>query len=361
MGWNSWNYFGADISDSLIRATTTAIVSSGMKDVGYEYVVIDDGWIEGRDSLGNPVANPTKFPNGIGDLANFVHSKGLKFGIYSSAGITTCQGLPGSYNYEKTDLKTYAEWGVDFLKYDWCIDPGVDKEFASMQRILYPKVGRIVNELDRDILFSIADGGMSKPWSWAKGIGHMWRISYDIDKCWESISHRPGFPEIADLMAEISEYAGPGHWNDADMLQVGNGCLNSTENIAHFSLWCILAAPLMLGNDITQMTDETLEIITNKEVIAINQDPLGRQGKKVRDDGNFEVWSKELYDGSRAVLLFNRSEKEAEIGFTWSEVGLPENLDFTVRDLWKKTDVGKFKGAYKSDVAPHGVVVVRLR
>ncbi|MDF1573500.1 MAG: glycoside hydrolase family 27 protein, partial [Bacteroidales bacterium] len=222
----------------------------------------------------------------------------------------------------------------------------------------------------RPIVFSICEWGTSQPWTWAPEVGNLWRTTFDIRPCWDcgemtisrgiQVENFLGFTKILDLQVGLESYAGPGHWNDPDMLEVGNGQLTYDENVAHFSLWCILAAPLMLGNDIRNMSDEVLGIITNPEVIAVNQDPLGRQGKKVRDDGDLEVWSRELYDGSRAVVLFNRSEKEKEIGFEWSEVGLPQDLKFTVRDLWKKKDVGKYKGSYSDTVPSHGVVMVKV-
>jgi alpha-galactosidase len=222
----------------------------------------------------------------------------------------------------------------------------------------------------RPIVFSICEWGTSQPWTWAPGVGNLWRTTFDIRPCWDcgqqtiskgkQIENFIGFTKILDLQVGLESYAGPGHWNDPDMLEVGNGELSYEENVAHFSIWCILAAPLMLGNDIRKMSDEVLEIITNPEAIAVNQDPLGRQGRKVRDDGDFEVWSKELQDGSRAVLLFNRSASDETMSFAWREVGLPQDLEFTVRDLWKKEDIGDFTGSFTSAVPSHGVVMVRV-
>ncbi len=222
----------------------------------------------------------------------------------------------------------------------------------------------------RPIVFSICEWGTSQPWTWAPGVGNLWRTTFDIRPCWDcgvkghsrgvQIENFLGFTKILDQQVGLEAYSGPGHWNDPDMLEVGNGELTYDENVAHFSLWCILAAPLMLGNDIRSMSDEVLEIITNKEVIAVNQDPLGRQGKKIRDDGDLEVWSKELQDGSRAVLLFNRSETNQEIGFEWFEVGMLQNMKLHVRDLWQKKEMGIFDGSYSAEVPSHGAVMVRV-
>lgn len=364
MGWNSWNTFRLKIDEKLVRETADLFVSKGLKDAGYEYVVIDDGWQIDRDGNGNILANPEKFPSGIKALADYIHSKGLKFGIYSDAGYLTCGKFPGSIGHEFQDARTYASWGVDYLKYDWCYtgNQSAPDSYALMKNALV-KAGR-------PIVFSICEWGLSKPWEWAPAVGNLWRTTFDIRPCWDcgqkvivngsQVENHIGFAKILDRQVGLESYAGPGHWNDPDMLEVGNGALSHDENVAHFSLWCMLAAPLMLGNDIRTMSDEILAIVTNRELIAVNQDRLGRQGRKVRDDGDFEVWSRELHDGSRAVLLFNRSEKEAEIGFAWNEIGLPSNLKFTVRDLWEKADKGSFSGSYAAPVRPHGVVVVKV-
>ena len=364
MGWNSWNTFRMDVHEDLIRKTADLIAEKGLKDAGYTYIVIDDGWQSHRDENGNIIANSKKFPSGIKALADYVHSKGLKFGIYSDAGYKTCGGLPGSRGYEYQDARTYASWGVDYLKYDWCHtgEQSAPDSYRLMKDALI-KAGR-------PVVLSICEWGTSQPWTWAPEVGNLWRTTFDIRPCWDcgeltmskgkQVENFIGFTKILDLQAGLEIYAGPGHWNDPDMLEVGNGNLSYDENVAHFSLWSILAAPLMLGNDIRNISDETLNIITNKEVIAVNQDILGRQGKKVRDDGDFEVWSRELHDGSRAVILFNRSESEKEIHFCWSEVGLPQYLQFNVRDLWERKEKGKFSGSYKAIVPPHGVVMVKI-
>ena len=364
MGWNSWNTFRLDINENLVKEAVEIFIGKGLKDAGYQYVVIDDGWQIDRDENGNILCNMEKFPSGIKPLADHIHSVGLKFGIYSDAGYMTCGGFPGSLGYEYQDARTYAEWGVDYLKYDWCHtgNQSAPDSYRLMKDALV--------QAGQPIVFSICEWGSSQPWTWAPGVGNLWRTTYDIRPCWDCgemvmsrstlVENFLGFTKILDLQVGLESYSGPGQWNDPDMLEVGNGQLTYDENVAHFSLWCILAAPLMLGNDIRNMSDKVLEIITNPEVIAVNQDPLGRQGKKVRDDGDFEVWSRELYDGSRAVVLFNRSENEKEIDFKWSEVGLPQNLKFTVRDLWKKKDLGKYSGSFSGMVPPHGVIMVKL-
>ena len=364
MGWNSWNTFRLNINEELVKEVADVFVEKGLKDAGYQYLVIDDGWQIGRDDKGNILSNEEKFPSGIKSLVDHIHSVELKFGIYSDAGYMTCGGFPGSLGYEYQDARTYADWGVDYLKYDWCHtgNKSAPDSYKLMKNALLMA--------GRPIVFSICEWGASQPWTWAPEVGNLWRTTFDIRPCWDCgervesmgrmVENFIGFTKILDLQEGLESYSGPGAWNDPDMLEVGNGQLTYDENVAHFSLWCILAAPLMLGNDIRTMSDEVLEIIKNKEVIAVNQDPLGRQGKKVRDDGNFEVWSRELHDGSRAVVLFNRSEKEREIGFDWSEVGLPQNLKFTVRDLWEKKDKGHYNGSYSDLVPAHGVIMVRV-
>jgi len=365
MGWNSWNALRLNINEELVRQMVDVMVEKGLKDVGYEYLVIDDGWQVSRDEEGRIVVDAEKFPSGIKALADYVHSRGLKFGLYSDAGALTCGGFPGSLGHEYQDARTYAAWGVDYLKYDWCHtgNQSAPDSYALMRDALL--------EAGRPIVLSICEWGTSRPWLWARDVGHLWRTTFDIRPCWDCgqqthskgvlIENFIGFTKILDQQVDLEPYAGPGHWNDPDMLEVGNGELTYEENRAHFSLWCILAAPLMLGNDIRDMTPEVQRILTNREVIAVNQDPLGRQGRKVRDDGDLEVWSKELADGSRAVVLFNRSDREADISFSWTEIGYPEYLSLKVRDLWQHEDLGTRNGSFSARVASHGVVMVQLR
>jgi alpha-galactosidase len=358
MGWNSWNKFHCKVSDDMIRGMADAMVSSGMKDAGYEYVVIDDCWQVGRDTAGNIVPDPQGFPNGIKALADYVHSKGLKFGIYSDAGTQTCAGRPGSAGHEFQDAIRYAAWGVDYLKYDWC-HTGKDSGKANAEWS-YATMRDALKASGRPILFSICEWGSNKPWLWAADIGNMWRTTGDISDCWDCEKHGLSFVTIVDAENGLETYAGPGHWNDPDMLEVGNGKMTTTEYRAHFSLWCLLAAPLIAGNDLRDMSADTKEILTNREVIAIDQDPLGKQGHRVKADADCEVWSKQLKDGSRAVVLFNRRATDTMISFTWEDIGYPAHIYATVRDLWAHKDVGKFDGKWVASVPSHGVVMIKV-
>jgi len=364
MGWNSWNTFRLEINENLVKDIADMFVEMGFKDAGYEYIVIDDGWQIGRDDNGNILASKDKFPSGIKALSDYIHSKGLKFGIYSDAGTKTCGGFPGSRGYEFQDARQYAAWGVDYLKYDWCYTGNQSAPDC------YRTMSEALKAAGRPIVFSICEWGTSKPWLWAKGIGNLWRTTFDIRPCWDcgkkvlskgvQVENFIGFTKILDLQVGLESYAGPGHWNDPDMLEVGNGNLTLDENRAHFSLWSILAAPLMMGNDIRNMKAGILEILTNKEVIAVNQDVLGKQGVKVKDTGDLETWVKQLHDGSRAVVLFNRSEKSAEITVSWTEIGYPSKIKSFVRDLWQKKDMGTFRGGYKAEAPAHGVVMIKV-
>ncbi len=357
MGWNSWNTFQCDINENLIKEVADAMVATGMKDAGYQYVVIDDCWQVSRDSLGNIQADPEKFPSGIKALADYIHSKGLKFGIYSDAGLKTCQGRPGSRGYEFQDARQYAKWGVDYLKYDWC-HHGTQNAEAS-----YALMGMALRKAGRPIVYSICEWGTNKPWRWgAKVGGNLWRTTEDILNCWDCRADwgGMGFVHILDAQDSLAKYAGPGHWNDPDMLEVGNSGLTIAESRAHFSLWCILAAPLMAGNDIRHMSEAIRNILTNKEVIAVDQDSLGKQGRKVKDLGDLEVWSKELRDGSRAVVLFNRSKKSAKMDVSWEEIGMNKAALMKVRDLWKKKDLGVFKSGFSATVPPHDVIMIKV-
>jgi alpha-galactosidase len=356
MGWNSWNKFGCDVSEELIKEAADAMVSSGMKDAGYQYVVIDDCWQVRRDEQGNIIADPERFPSGIKALADYVHAKGLKFGIYSDAGTATCQGRPGSKGHEEQDARQYADWGVDYLKYDWCHSEGQDPKTA------YPKMSQALRESGRDIVFSMCEWGVEKPWLWAQGVGQLWRTTGDIVDCWDCKKDWGGlaWTKIIDLQAGIAPYAGPGHWNDPDMLEVGNGGMNLTEYRAHFGLWCLMAAPLMAGNDIRSMSSDIRDLLTNREVIAIDQDPLGVAGDRVRDDGDLEVWSRPLADGSRAVGLLNRSKNVQRISVTWKEIILDPEMEATVRDLWQHKDLGSFRQSFSAEVPSHGLVLVKV-
>ena len=359
MGWNSWNCFGPNINETLIKEIADAMVSTGMRDAGYIYLVIDDGWQLKRDGDGNIIPNPEKFPHGMKAVADYVHSKGLKFGIYSDAGRKTCQGLPGSRGYEFQDARTYARWGVDYLKYDWCYHGKQNSEasYKLMRDALY-KAGR-------PIVFSICEWGTTKPWTWAKDIGHLWRTTGDIQDCWDCVNEwgGMGWTLILDKQVGLEAYAGPGHWNDPDMLEVGNGGMTIKEYRAHFSMWSILAAPLMAGNDIRHMSSEIRNILTNKEVIAIDQDPLGKQGVKITDIGDYEIWAKELSGGELAIALLNRglSPINAVIRWGWilRKFGLKDK-NYRLRDLWKHRFVGNTSRTFRAKVLPHDVILLRL-
>jgi len=362
MGWNSWNKFGCNVSEDLIRQIADAIVASGMKDAGYQYVVIDDCWQVERDGNGNIVADPKHFPSGMKALADYVHAKGLKFGLYSDAGTKTCQGRPGSRGYEFQDARQYAAWGVDYLKYDWCSTSTQDA------RSSYEIMRAALDASGRPIVFSICEWGASRPWLWANGVGNLWRTTGDIQDRWQGKKEwKPGdccsygMLDIVDQEVGLESFAGPGHWNDPDMLEVGNGGMTTAECRAHFSLWAILAAPLIAGNDLRDMKPEIREILANKEVIAVDQDPAGSQGRRVRKNGDFEVWSKLMQDGSRAVVLLNRGTKDAEIGVPWEDLGYPAHLSAQIRDLWHAKDLGERKGMFSSTVAPHSVVMVTVK
>ncbi|MDX2023589.1 MAG: glycoside hydrolase family 27 protein [Deltaproteobacteria bacterium] len=357
MGWNSWNKFACNVSEDLIKGAADALVSSGMKDAGYNYIVIDDCWQISRDAKGKIVADPKRFPAGIKALADYVHGKGLKFGIYSDAGTQTCAKRPGSKGHEALDAKTYAEWGVDYVKYDWCNTPGQDTRDA------YARMSQALSASGRPMVFSICEWGSTQPWLWAQGVGHLWRTTGDIQDCWDCARSwgGMGITHIIDQMAELHPFAGPGHWNDPDMLEVGNGGLSAIENRSHFSFWALFAAPLIAGNDLQNMTPEVRAILTNKEVIAVNQDALGMQGRKVWDDGPGEVWIKPLVNGARAVILFNRGTEARKLTATWQSLGLFPAGKAVVRDLWTQADVGTMTEKFSAQVEPHGVVMVTIK
>lgn len=360
MGWNNWNCFQKDISEEKIKLIADAMVSSGMKDAGYEYVVIDDGWMtDKRDNEGHIIVDSTKFPNGIKVVADYIHNMGLKFGIYSAPGSYTCGGLMGSFGYEQIDANDYASWGVDFLKYDWCKYPKTLKEAEGTTenecRAAFELMKDCIKNTGRPIVYSVHDKctkmSHESALPWVSSVAHMHRTGGDIKNTWDRMLY------CLETTADLWEYAGSGYWNDPDILEVGN---NNDENLwggtisslkmnlleyqSHFSMWCIVAAPLFAGNDLRSMSDDIVKILTNKELIAINQDILGKQGRRIRDDGDTEVWSKELSGNRRAVALFNRSLEPADIKVSWDELGLAGKLK--IRDLWKHEDLGKFKNSY---------------
>jgi alpha-galactosidase len=359
MGWNSWNTFACErINEKVVREIVDQMASNGMREAGYQYVVIDDCWQSGRDQSGNIVADSAKFPSGIKALADYVHSKGLKFGIYTDAGTLTCAGRPGSLGHEYQDALQYANWGVDYLKEDWCNTlPGQTSESS------YILMRNALAATRRPIVFSICEWGSTKPWLWAGSVGNMWRSTGDIQDCWDCKKSwgGNGVMQIIDQMNSLESYAGPGHWNDPDMLEVGNGGMTTEEYRTQFSMWAMLAAPLLAGNDIGDMSAETRKILLNKEVIAIDQDALGVQGRRVKKTGDLEVWSKQLADGSRAVALLNRGPGPANITVAWVEIGYPSTLRASVRDLWAARSEGVYVGSYSHVVQSHGVVMITVR
>ena len=363
MGWNSWNKFACSVSEDMIREMADAMVKSGMKDAGYQYVVIDDCWQVTRDENGNIVADPQRFPSGIKALADYVHSLGLKFGIYSDAGSKTCAGRPGGLGHEYQDAVQYAAWGVDYLKYDWCNTTTQDAKAS------YANIRAALDAAGRPIVLSICEWGKAQPWLWGKEVGgNLWRTTGDIQDRWAGKKEwKPGdccsygVVDIIDAEAELYSYAGPGHWNDPDMLEVGNGGMTDVEYRSHFSLWAILAAPLIAGNDLRSMRPEIRDILTNKEVIAIDQDPLGMQGRRVSKSGDREVWAKQLQDGSRAVVLLNPGAAAQNVAVTWGEIGYPDHLSASVRDLWEHKEMAKATGKFSATVPSHGVVMVTVR
>ncbi len=364
MGWNSWNNFGCNVSETLIMEMTDAMVKSGMKDAGYEYIVIDDCWQVGRDSSGNIIPDPERFPSGIKFLADYIHARGLKFGIYSCAGSKTCQGRPGGRGYQFQDARQYAAWGVDYLKYDWCYDEGQKAEAA------YKTMSDALKECGRPIVFSICEWGESKPWTWAKGVGHLWRTTPDIRNLYNAEINWGGLGivNIIDRQADLWKYAGPGHWNDPDMLEVGNPGLTHDENVTHFSMWALLAAPLMAGNDLRSMDNEVFEILTNKEVLAVNQDSLGNQAIRFLDMGDHEVWVKHLANNELAVCFMNRSEVEWDLEYDWKRINIYHlgaiyfsKQNYSIRDLWKHKDIGNTNEVLKEKIPAHGLIMLRLK
>jgi alpha-galactosidase len=368
MGWNTWNTFAHKIDEQLIRESADAIVSSGMKNAGYIYVNIDDCWHGKRDSIGFIHPDPEHFPSGMKALGDYIHSLGLKFGIYSDAGWQTCGSRPGSRGYEYQDAMQYAKWGVDYLKYDWCNTEGLNAEgaYLTMRNALYAA--------GRPIVFSLCEWGNNKPWEWGKDIGHLWRTTGDITNCFDCVVDHGtwkswGIMYILDMQNGLRVYAGPDHWNDPDMMEVGNG-MSVAEDRAHFSMWCMLAAPLIAGNDVRNMTKETIEILTDKEVIAIDQDKLGIQGFKHSSEDSLEIWYKPLENNSWAVCFLNRSKNKKKISYSWKSQIINDDFSkrsinfkqdsYYIRDLWEKSDLGTTDKTLKSEVPSHDVLLVKL-
>ncbi len=368
MGWNSWNKFGCNVDEHMIRGIADAMAGSGMKAAGYTYLVIDDCWHGGRDSNGFIYPNHDRFPSGMKALGEYIHSKGLKFGIYSCAGSKTCGGHPGSRGHEYQDALMYAQWGVDYLKYDWCNTAGLNSVGA------YTTMRDALHAAGKPIVFSICEWGDTQPWGWAKDIGHLWRTTGDIANVFDgSVSHGTwsslGVMTIVEMRKDIRQHSGPGHWNDPDMLEVGNG-MTVHEDRAHFSLWCMMAAPLIAGNDLRTMTSDTRALLTNTDVIAIDQDSLGIQGYRYVSNDSIEVWVKPLRGADWAVCFLNRSVTPRPVKFDWSAHIITDTVshrtfdahagEYTVRDLWKRQDLGTTATPITARLAPHDVLMVRL-
>jgi len=350
MGWNSWNKFAHRVDDAIVRSVADAMVASGMSKVGYQYINIDDTWEGPRDRNGNITCN-RKFPD-MKALADYVHSKGLKIGIYSGPGPTTCAGYTASFGHEEQDARTYASWGIDYLKYDWCSAGRIYKD--NEMRPVYQKMGDALLKCGRPIVYSLCQYGRDDVWTWgAKVGGNLWRTTGDINDHWERMD------EIGFNQFDIAKYIRPGHWNDPDMLEIGNGGMNADEYRTHMSLWCLLAAPLLAGNDLSSMTDETKGILMNREVIAIDQDKAAKPVKPVGPVGKTVVAARPLADGSTAVGLFNRGDQPAEVGVEWSALGL-EGKNLRARDLWKHQPVKVSRTHYSTKVPVHGVVLLRV-
>jgi alpha-galactosidase len=358
MGWNSWNHFAGKVNDADVRAAADALVSSGMRDAGYIYVNIDDTWQGKRDAQGVLHAN-SKFPD-MKALADYVHSKGLKLGIYSSPGPKTCAGYEGSYGHEAQDAKMYAEWGIDYLKYDSCSfgdimkkESGGNREKAfAIQEAAYKKMHNALVATGRPIVFSLCQYGEFHVWEWGTQVGgNLWRTTGDIN------DHYSRMAEIGFSQAGLSKFAGPGHWNDPDMLEIGNGGMKEEEYRQHMTLWVILAAPLLAGNDLSKMTPQTLALLTNKEVIAVDQDPLGRQGDRVWAQGPSEIWTKPLSGGAKAIALFNRADSDEPITLSLKDVGVSDHAK--LRDLWQGKEVQATNGKYTVLIPQHGAVLLK--
>jgi alpha-galactosidase len=360
MGWNSWNHFAGRVTDADVRSAADTLVLTGMRDAGYTYVNVDDTWEGKRDAQGVLHTNE-RFPD-MKALGDYIHSKGLKFGIYSSPGAKTCGGYEGSLGHEEQDAKMYAGWGVDFLKYDLCSfqddmrkvkaeHPNEPDAANNLMIAAYRKMGDALKATGRPILYSLCQYGVDQPWKWGPGVGaQMWRTTDDIDDSYGRMI------AIGFSQAALSKYAGPGHWNDPDMLEIGNGKMTEEEYRTHMSLWVILAAPLIAGNDLSKMTEADKNLLMNKEAIAIDQDALGKQGDRLYQSGDFDVWTKPLSDGRVAVGLFNRSWDNRDVSVDLAEIGFRSGA--SLRDVWKQKDLGRHSGVFTDTIPKHGVTLL---
>ncbi len=373
MGWMTWNYFGDNFNEKDIREMADAMVNSGMKEAGYNYIFIDDGWQGGRDRQNNMIPDPVKFPSGIKALAAYVHSKGLKLGIYSDAAQLTCAGYTASLGFEEQDAKTFASWDIDYLKYDYCGAPAD----AITAQIRYKAMADALKKCGREIVFGVCEWGMRKPWLWAASAGgQLWRTTGDVRDKWKNLGdkqrpHETGFGilDIIDDNAPLHAYAGPGYWNDCDMLVVGLygrkgpsgdlggvGCTD-TEYRTQMSLWCMMNSPLSATNDLRNMNHATKEILLNKDIIAINQDALGVQAERKIHTESFDVFVKPLSNGDYAVAIFNRGDKDAVYQLNFADLGLASS--YQIYDVWEHKNISKGKG-WKGEVKAHETKVFRL-
>src|SRR5271170_76666 len=356
MGWNSWNKFHDHFDDATVRQMADAMVASGMSKAGYTYIIVDEGWSSYRDSNGKITGN-ARFPD-MKALADYVHSKGLKIGIYSSPGPQVCGGYKGSYGHEEEDAQTFADWGYDYLKYDWCSAFSIYQPTPADLQGAYQKMGEALQKTGRPIVYSLCEYGLGDVWTWgAKTGGNLWRTTFDIADNWESME-RIGFAQL-----DITQYPQPGHWNDPDMLEVGNGGMTADEYRTHMSLWAMLRAPLIAGNDLRSMTEETKSILMNPDVIAIDQDPYAKPVRILSEDGKSEVLVRPLAGDAVAVGLYNRGDQAADISFRWDSLQLGANLGgkrLEARELWKHVDVPVNGDSFNVTVPKHGVVLLRV-
>lgn len=370
MGWNSWNTFKTNIDAQLVRETADLMVATGMKAAGYSYIVLDDGWMamERDPQTGNLQPDPKKFPEGLKPVIDYVHSKGLKFGLYNCAGTLTCAGYPGTRGFEYQDARYYASLKIDFLKYDWCNTEGINAKEA------YLTMSKAIKAAGRPILFSLCEWGDNQPWNWAAPMGHMWRTTGDIYPCFDcEFSHGTwsswGVMKIVDMRKNIRQFSGPDHWNDPDMMEVGNG-MTVAEDRTHFSLWAMMCAPLIAGNDLRKMSPATLEILSNKAVIAINQDPRGIPSFVYQQKDSIEVWIKPLQGEDWAICFLNRSQQTLPVYFNWkahiisdslsnARINFTENT-YQIQNLWNQKEMGNTSKPLQTFLPPHDVLLFKI-
>jgi alpha-galactosidase len=372
MGWNSWNHYGCNIDEKLIEATADALVSSGLRDAGYTYVTLDDCWHGARDGDGNIQPDPVRFPSGMKALGDYLHTRGLKFGIYSDAGEKTCAGRPGSQGHEFQDAAQYARWGVDYLKYDWC-NTGSGAAQRN-PREAYATMSRAIAASGRPMVLSICEWGENQPWLWGKDAGHLWRTTGDITNCWDCVVHHgnwksSGILPILDQQMDIRGHSGPSGWNDPDMMEVGN-LATDKENRSHFAMWAMLSAPLIIGTDVPGMREEVRKILANPRIVAIDQDALGISAMRWLTMPGLEIWAKPLADGEWAIAALNRGEAPRDYRLNWSEYQLEDNLNsrradfaretYAIGDSWDGKEVGTTAEPLEIHLEPHDTLVFRL-